>query len=333
MEIGLYLRSFMSDPVKPLHEQFDDVVEICKAADQAGFKLISVPQHWVSHPTVWPDTFTTLARLAPETGAMKLLTGILLLPLHNPIQIAESSATLDHISKGRFILGVGNGYREAELEAVGATRRDRVPRLVESIDIMKKLWSGEEVSYEGKYWNIQSVRMGFTPLQKPNPPIWIACQSDGAARRAARIADAIYVAPQVGISDIKSLVDTYVSERGVLNRDGKGTGALSRGISFASNKEQALREARDTAESSYRTYSRWNMQEDSMVRIHIDAESDVSQWAIAGSPEDCVEQLSALKEGANVETIVTTILNLPKGLEARKEYLQKFSERVIQRVV
>ncbi len=140
MQFGVYLRSFLTDKTRPLYEQIDDAVEICHTARDAGFSAISFPQHWVSYPTIWPQPFEVLSRLAPETGDMRLLTGILLLPLHNPIQVAESAATLDHISKGRFTLGVGIGYRETELQAVGAKRSDRVPRFTESLDIMRKLW-------------------------------------------------------------------------------------------------------------------------------------------------------------------------------------------------
>ncbi|MCH8848317.1 MAG: LLM class flavin-dependent oxidoreductase, partial [Chloroflexi bacterium] len=125
MRFGLYLRSFLSDPTRPLHEQIDEVIEICHVARDAGFASVTVPQHWVSHPTVWPQPFPMLARLAPETGDMRLMTGILLLPLHNPLQIAEDAATLDHISKGRLTLGVGIGYRDVELEAAGTARKHR----------------------------------------------------------------------------------------------------------------------------------------------------------------------------------------------------------------
>ena len=79
----------------------------------------------------------------PRRQLARHLTGIL-----PPVDIAESTVTIDHICKGRFILGVGLGYRECELEAAGATRKDRVPRLKESLDLMKLLWSGEEVDFE-----------------------------------------------------------------------------------------------------------------------------------------------------------------------------------------
>ena len=330
MRFGLYLRSFLTDRTRPLHEQIDDIVEICHVARDAGFSTVTMPQHWVSHPTIWPQPFSMLARLAPETGDMTLMTGIVLLALHNPLQIAEDVATLDHICKGRFVLGVGIGYRETELEAVGATRKDRVPRLTESIDVMKRLWTGEEVDYEGRYWQIHGARMGFVPYQQPHPPIWIACQSDGAVRRAARIADAAYLAPQVGFDDLPTLIAAYRDERAKQGLDG-GRTTISRGVAFGPSKEAAVREATEAAKSSYRMYSTWNMQEDTMVKINIDAESRVEDWAVVGNGDDCIEGFERLaSEG--IDYVNATFYNLPKSLDARREYLQAFGGDVIARM-
>ena len=329
MEFGLYLRSFLTDRSRPLHEQIDDLVEICHVARDAGFSAVAMPQHWVSHPTIWPQPFQLLARLAPETGDMRLLTGILLLPLHNPVQVAEDVATLDHVCKGRFTFGVGIGYRETELVAVGATRKDRVPRLVESLEIMKRLWSGEEVDYEGRYWRIRGARMGFTPVQQPHPPIWIACQSDGAVRRSARIADACYIAPQVGFADLGALTAAYREER---ESSGAGPGrlAITRGVAFGEDKASAVAEAQEAAESSYRMYRAWNMQEDTMLKINIGADSKVEDWAVTGDGDDCLRQFGALAEHG-VDYVGVTFYNLPKTLEARKDYLRRFAEDVIRR--
>ncbi len=326
MQFGLYLRSFMSDPTKPLYEQIDNVVGVCHAARDAGFAAVTVPQHWVSHPTVWPQPFPMLARLAPETGDMRLVAGILLLPLHNPLDIAESVATLDHISHGRFVLGIGLGYRETELEAAGATRKDRVPRVRESLQIMKRLWAGEEVDFEGRYWNIHKARMGFSPVQQPHPPIWMASQSEGAAKRAAQITDGLYLAPQVGFADLKPLVDAYLSERPA----GRGTVALTRCVSISSSREKAIEEARERAMSSYRMYSSWEMQEETMVKIHISSESEVSDWAVAGSPKDCLEKFREMKDNLGIDYVGVTFLNLPKDPSGYRDYLQSFGEDVIR---
>ena len=329
MEFGLYLRSFLTDRTRPLYEQIDDLVKVCHVARDSGFSAVTMPQHWVSHPTIWPEPFQMLARLAPETGDMRLLTGVVLLPLHNPVQIAEDTATLDHICHGRFTLGVGIGYRETELEAAGATRKDRAPRLTESIELMKKLWSGEEVNHEGRYWSIHEARMGFLPVQQPHPPIWMACQSDGAVRRSARIADACYIAPQVGFGDLPTLIHAYRDERGA-GAQTAGRVAVSRGVAFAKDRPSAIAEAQAAAESSYRMYSTWHMQEDTMVRINIDSDSKVDDWAVAGNSNDCLEQFGRLAE-QGVSYVGMTFYNLPKSLEARKEYLLSFAEDVIRK--
>ncbi len=329
MRFGLYLRSFLSDPTRALHEQIDEVIEICHVARDSGFASVTVPQHWVSHPTVWPQPFPLLARLAPETGDMRLMTGILLLPLHNPLQIAEDAATLDHISKGRLTLGVGIGYRDTELEAAGTTRKHRASRIAESVELMKLLWTGEEVSFEGRYWSVHEGRMGFRPYQDPHPPIWMAGQSEGAVKRAARIADSCYLGPQVGFDDLRTLLALYHAQREEAGR-ARGGVAISRGVSLASSREAAVAEAQASAASSYKMYAAWNMQEHTMVKINISAESEVGDWAVTGSAADCVEQYARLEEELGVDSVVNTCLNLPKGLEARKEYVQRFGETVIQ---
>src|SRR5216117_1777385 len=128
-----------------------------------GFEWVSIGHHWVSHPPVWPQPIPLLARLAPETGRLRLKTSMLLLPLLNPVDAAENVATLDHITHGRLDVGVAIGYREKELEAAGLTRRDRVAKLEESIALAKRLWSGEEVTFDGAYGRVDAGRMGFTP--------------------------------------------------------------------------------------------------------------------------------------------------------------------------
>ena len=330
MQFGLYLRSFMSDPSRPLYQQIEEAVEICHVARDAGFSAITAPQHWVSHPTIWPHPYPILARMAPETGDMRLLAGIILLPLHNPVEIAELTATMDHICNGRFTLGVGLGYRESELKAVGATRKDRVPRLTESIELMKRLWSGEEVDFEGRYWQVHQVRMGITPVQQPHPPIWMACQSLGAARRAGQLADACYVAPQVGFNDLKGLVEAYTEERAQRETTSPSTIAVTRSVSLAGNRAKAIKEAQEKAQASYRMYGSWEMQEETMVKINISSDAEITDWAVTGSAQDCLERFVSLRDDVGVDYVGVTFLNLPEDLAGRKEYLQNFSENVIQ---
>src|ERR671924_1869541 len=151
MRIGFHLTPFWSPTDRTPTQIIDEAIAVVAAASRMGFAWVSIGQHWMSHPTVWPQPFPILARLAPETGTMRLKTSVLLLPIVNAVEAAENIATLDHITHGRLDVGVAIGYRETELEAVGLRRRDRVSKLEESLTVMKRLWSGEEVTFEGRY--------------------------------------------------------------------------------------------------------------------------------------------------------------------------------------
>ena len=119
MKIGFHLTPFWSPADRGATRIIDEAIEVVAAASRMGFAWVSIGQHCVSHPTVWPQPFPILARLAPETGRMRLKTSVLLLPMLNPVEVAENVATLDHICHGRLDVGVAIGYREEELEAVG----------------------------------------------------------------------------------------------------------------------------------------------------------------------------------------------------------------------
>ena len=240
MEVGLYIRDYMEDPDRPMHQQVEEAAEVCRRAKSLGFSVIYAPQHYISHPTVWMQPMQTLARLAPDAEGLKLLTGVMLLPYHNPVDIAEQTVTLDHISNGRFILGVGIGYREAELSAFGTNRRDRVSRFEESLALMKLLWSGEEVDFDGRHWQVQGARLGLTPVQKPHPPVWMAAQSRGAVRRAAALADRVILGPQPSWEDIGLLTRQYKEALEELGRDPDGRIGVHRSIAIARDRETAI---------------------------------------------------------------------------------------------
>src|SRR6266567_3361044 len=244
MQIGFHLTPFWSPTDRSPTQIIDEAIEVIAAASTMGYSWVSMGNHWLTHPTIWPQPIPLIARLAPVTGSMLLRPSVILLPLFNAVEMAETIATLDHICHGRLVLGVAIGYREAELQAAGLTRRDRVPKLEESVEVLKRLWSGEEVTFEGKYSRVTNARMGFTPMQKPHRPIEMGAQSEGATKRAARIADGVLFGPQDSWQDVARLAEVYRRSREEL---GKGLGMLgaSRSLMLARNKS----EARTTAQA------------------------------------------------------------------------------------
>ena len=332
MEVGLYIRDFMDDPGRPMHQQVEEAAEVCRRAKSLGFSVIYMPQHYISHPTVWMQPMQTLARLAPDAEGLTLLTGILLLPYHNPVDIAEQTVTLDHISNGRFVLGVGLGYREAELSAFGTNRRDRVARFEESIELMKLLWSGEEVNYQGRHWQVNGARLALTPAQKPHPPIWIAAQSRGAVRRAAAIGDRVILGPQPGWKDISVLSRQYREALEELGKEHAGRIGAHRSIAIARDRETAITEAREMAAKKAGMYASFNMQENTTVDLGLGGQRELQDWAVAGSPQDCAEIINRCQEEDALDYIGLASLNLPSDFSARLDYLQLISEEVLPRL-
>src|SRR6266478_2125332 len=267
MKIGFHLTPFWSPPDRGATRIIDEAIQVVSAASRMGFAWVSVGQHWLSHPTLWPQPVPMLARLAPETGSMRLKTSVLLLPILNAVETAESIATLDHISHGRLDVGVAIGYREKELEAAGLTRRDRAPKLEESLALMKRLWSGEAVTFRGAYTRVNAGRMGFTPCQKPHPPLEMGAQSEGATRRAARLTDGVFFGPQVAWRDIGKLTKTFSEARAESGAITPGSVGASRSLIVAADKTAALAAAREYLEKTFAMYRRWEMQESTMVPL------------------------------------------------------------------
>jgi alkanesulfonate monooxygenase SsuD/methylene tetrahydromethanopterin reductase-like flavin-dependent oxidoreductase (luciferase family) len=332
MQLGFHLTPFFSPPERAPGQLLDEVVQVVRAASTMGYAWVSAPQHWLAYPTVWPQPYPLLARLAPESGTMQLKTSVLLLPLLNPVEVAENVATLDHLTHGRLILGVAIGYRDEELQAVGLSRRDRVAKFEESLYVMKRLWAGEEVTYSGKYVTLTGARLGFVPYQRPHPPIEVGAQSHGAVRRAARLADGIFLGPQVAWRDLQELVGAYTYERQQAGHQNLGMIGASRSLIVGRDKADAAARAHDYVAKTFANYQRWRMQERTMVPLQLDFASGLDAWTIHGSPRDCVETIERAQQEIGLAYIGFTIYSLPTEVQARIDYLQMIAEEIVAKV-
>ena len=327
MKIGFHLTPFWSPTDRPPTVIIDEALEVVRAAAGMGFAWVSMGHHWISHPTVWPQPMPMLARMAPETGAMRVKTSMLLLPLLNPVDVAENAATLDHITHGRLDLGVAIGYREAELAAAGLTRKDRVPKLEESLALMKQLWRGEAVDFEGVYTRVTGARLGFTPCQRPHPPLEMGAQSVGATRRAARLVDAVFFGPQVAWTDVKSLVGVYREARKSMGTP--GVAFASRSLIVGADKETARTAARAYLERTFAMYRGWAMQEPTMVPLQLGFDTSLDDWTINGSPAECREIIERA-HAMGLDGLGLTIYSLPREAAARIDYLRMIAETLVR---
>jgi alkanesulfonate monooxygenase SsuD/methylene tetrahydromethanopterin reductase-like flavin-dependent oxidoreductase (luciferase family) len=263
---------------------------------------------------------------------MRLKTSVLLLPLLNAVEVAENIATLDHLTHGRLTLGVAIGYRDQELQVVGLRRHDRVAKFEESLQVMKRLWAGEEVTFTGKYITLSGARLGFLPYQQPHPPIEVGAQSQGAVRRAARLADGVFLGPQVAWRDIEGLVRVYKQARQEAGHQDMGMIGASRCLIVGRDKAEAAASARDYLAKTFANYQRWRMQERTMVPLQLDFAVGLDAWTIHGSPQDCLETIRRAQDEIGLEYIGFTIYSLPAEASARIDYLQMIAEEIVARL-
>ena len=161
-----------------------DTAEVCEqlslraqVAYKNNFEALFVAQHYLTGPdAAILQSIPLLAYLAAQVPGMYLGTSIFLLPLHHPVMVAEYISTLDNLSGGKVLFGVGQGYREKEFNSFGIDLRQRRSRLVEAVDVIRELWTGEPVTFHGKHFHLDQVISRPTPVQRPGPPILMGAE-------------------------------------------------------------------------------------------------------------------------------------------------------------
>ena len=163
------------------------VGEVARRAEQLGFQDL-----WVTNNTLDTaeslDAVTALSFAAAVTTTIGVAVSVLALPIFHPVHVAHQIATLDRLSQGRAILGVGLG-KAVDYPTFDVSSERRVQRLIEAVELIKELWAGPHVSYDGQIFRVDDVTIGTAPMQHPHPPIWMGGAHPDAIRRAAALSD------------------------------------------------------------------------------------------------------------------------------------------------
>jgi len=333
MKFGLIV-SKQHPPGVSMVDRFREHVDQVRAARDAGFDLIVMGQHYLSTPFQEIQTMPALARLAAEAGTMRVGATVLLLPLLNPVDVAEQVATLDVITEGRFIFGAGLGYREEEYEAFGIQGKERVPRFLECLEVIKRLWTEEEVTHHGRYFHLTRARMVAKPVQKPHPPVWFAANNDGAVQRAAKMADAWVINPHATLAILERQMTLY---RSALRDAGKPPAAevpLIKELYVAPDRRTAIQECRPFLEAKYKAYNAWGQDKALPEGDSFDVgfEELVRDRFIIGDADDCVRELKRYVDALGVNCFIFRI-QWP-GMEQAKvlRTIKLLAERVMPAV-
>lgn len=206
-------------------------------AEALGFHSAWVVEQILgSIPSLEPVELLTWA--AALTERVRLGVAVLLTALRSPVHLAKSLATLDHVSGGRLIVGVGLGGDTRAYPAYGISAGRRVARFAEGVRLMKRLWAEPRVTFEGEFWKIENAAMEPKPVQKPHPPVWFGAHRREAIRRAVELGDGFIGA---GASSVGAFVETVRTIEGFLAEAGRdpATFPISKRVYIALDENRA----------------------------------------------------------------------------------------------
>ncbi len=288
---GLAVRNFVGPEEQP---DIDAIIGYARRAEQLGFESLWAWDHIIlGVRPFFPilDSLVTLTTLAAHTSRIRLGTGILVLPLRNPVVLAKELSSLDQASKGRLVLGLAAGWYAREFDAVGVPFRGRGRIFERNLGIMLRLWTEDRVTLQVDEFNLRDAVMEPKPYQKPRPPVLIGGYAEAVLRRVARLGDGwitYFYTPE----SFKRNWDKILRYAEEFGRDPS---------TLASTNQLAIYVGRSREEV------------EGPMRHWLSTEWDTASWsestiehAIMGSPDDCAEQLQA-----HLDTGVDRIILIP----------------------
>jgi alkanesulfonate monooxygenase SsuD/methylene tetrahydromethanopterin reductase-like flavin-dependent oxidoreductase (luciferase family) len=295
MKLGIYVNAQHPEGDDPAR-RFAETVEQVRLIRALGFDSIWGGEHHATPGFHYFPLLPFLQRLAAEADGLEVGTNLILLPLHNPVEVAEIGAFLDVITGGRFLLGVGLGYRPEEFALFRVPMAERVSRLVEGIEIIRRLWTEDGVTHRGRHWQLEEVTIRPRPLQQPRPPILVGSQVAAGIARAARIADGWTAVPVSTVDEFAAHAAAFATARAAAGLSRSRHVCRLIEVACAPDEETAVRRATPYLLAKYAAYLSWGI-----PGITLDAgaapETQLRHLAVnrfaVGSPAQVVEALLA----------------------------------------
>jgi probable F420-dependent oxidoreductase len=288
---------------------YREALEEVLLGEELGFDSVWMEEHHGIKDHYWPAPLMVLAGFATRTERVLLGTDVLVLPFYHPSLVAEQTAMLDVMSNGRAVLGVAIGYREDEFALFEAPLERRGARFEEQLEIMRRLWTEERVTFDGQFYRLAGATIEPKPIQSDGVPIWIGGWGPLGLKRAARFGDAWVPGPTARLEKLLSARTAY---QGELRKLGKNPDAapvpLTREVVIAETEQRARELAEKHLLVNYRDEygGGWGH-----PLIGKEDETAVDQFeAIArdrfviGTPDQCIEQIQAFRDAFGVDHFI-----------------------------
>ena len=332
MKFGLY--SSIANPPRGEHLDrcVDEVIAEAQLAEDSGFDACFFGEHHQDKDGFLPSPLIVATAVAAHTRRLTVGTSVMLLPLHHPVHVAEDVITLDIVSKGRVILGVGIGYQAADFQAFAVPMEHRVALFEEGVEIIRKCWSGEPFSYHGTHHTLENIQIRPRPFQSPAPPLWIGASVPTAARRAGRLGDAFVATPSTDLESTVRLVDAY--RRAALTAGRQPQVVLMRDAWVAETHAEAAAVYGPEVMTAYHYY--WQNRLAEFRNLGPEVEFTLDNLApnrlILGDPETCVREFQRWHEATGADYVLLRLRHAHSGGPAHEKIMQAlklFGDRVL----
>jgi alkanesulfonate monooxygenase SsuD/methylene tetrahydromethanopterin reductase-like flavin-dependent oxidoreductase (luciferase family) len=286
MRFGIEFGSYPAD--RDAVAELRQLSQRAQLAYQNNFEAFFHAHHYLTGPeNAVFQSLPLLAYLAGQMPGVYLGTSIFLLPLHPPVMVAEYVATLDVISGGKFLFGVGQGYRDTEFQSFGLEKRHRRDRLVESVQLMKRLWTENKVTFQGRFFRLDSVTARPKPLQRPHPPILVGADVLKTVSQVPEIGDHWIASRRHSKEFLRRAVPAYKAALERQQREFKGL-FIFRDLCVAKSSREAEDRVRTAYERRYREYHREGQPGE---RYDLPFEELKQGRLIVGSPDQVIEEV------------------------------------------
>ncbi len=339
MEFGFGLLTCQRYPGDPRTDAdlYREALALAEEAERLGFDAVWVSEHHFLDDAYLPSVLPVCAAIAARTTRIRIGTGLVLAPLYEPLRLAEDAATVDLLSGGRLILGLGQGWREEEFEALGVPMGERGRRLENAVTVLRQAW-GEGLVTSGEVVRYPGVAVTPKPHRPGGPPIWIGAIEERAVRRAGRIADG-FMATEPTPALFAEQVAWVRDELERAGRDPEGFAVSLHVPTFAWSGPDAWERVRD-----HHRYVQWKYEDMEHARGRLGAplappplgeeeERALRAAMLLGPPDRVAEGIAAFRDAAAARLHFIARLYWP-GMDpgVQLEALHVFAEEVIPKL-
>jgi alkanesulfonate monooxygenase SsuD/methylene tetrahydromethanopterin reductase-like flavin-dependent oxidoreductase (luciferase family) len=340
MRFGIGLFSLQSHPENPVShaEIYRQTLEQVKLAEEMNFHSAWISEHHFLADGYCPSPLVIASAMSAVTKDIKIGTGALILPLHNPIRVAEDAAVVDNICGGRLMLGVALGYRKEEFDGFGIPINQRPSRMEEGIEVIVKSWTQDRFSYEGKRYRFNNLSVTPKPVQKPHIPIYIGAFEEPAIKRAGRLGYPLLIGPGRTMQVVRDTIGIYNKAAKEAGRDpGDIEHILLREAYISEDKRRAREESDRYIISMYKFYFSLGVKMSVRGKELTGPDDPLFDYLsedrfIIGDPEDCIREIKRYRDEIGINYIVCRMVFPSATHGTISRCIELFGREVIPKV-